>query len=122
MKKALIIAVVVLQADISTVITEVKSMQKFTPKFENIAKYNIFSEDIILNTQINTNKTTNKKFKLNLNAIFQNKANINGKWIKKGESIKGYKLIKISDNGIVLKRDKKLLPIVIKLNVLKVKK
>ncbi len=47
------------------------------------------------------------KVKINLLGIFDNKANINGKWIKINQKVGKYKLIKININSIIMLRNKK---------------
>ncbi|AZV47065.1 hypothetical protein C3L23_07200 [Nautilia sp. PV-1] len=90
-------------ADVLTIITKIKQMEKYKPVFKTVPAYNIFTKDI----EINKSKITAvpKQNSLVLNAIFQNKANINGIWVKRGDNIEGYVVVKITDKEVVLKKD-----------------
>ncbi len=48
-----------------------------------------------------------KVLRFTLGAIVNQKAYINGRWVKIGENILGYKVEKIDQNKVLLKRDKK---------------
>ncbi|ACM92103.1 hypothetical protein NAMH_1375 [Nautilia profundicola AmH] len=122
MKKLIIFVILItLNADIYTVITEIKKMQTYTPNFKKIEKYNIFSSFNIVNKNIPLEITAQDKI-LSLNAIFQNKADINGVWVKVGDEIAGYKVIKINNNEVVLKKNNTIKKLVLKSNILKVVK
>ena len=54
--------------------------------------------------------------------IFQNRANINGLWVKKGDDIEGYKVVRVFSDGVVLKNDKEIKKIILKSKILKVAK
>ncbi len=48
-----------------------------------------------------------KVIHLELKAIVNKKAKINGKWLAVGDTIKGYKLVKVSTDGVVLRAGNK---------------
>ena len=121
MKKAvLLILGLFLQADVLNVVTQIKNMENYAPEFKKIAKYDIFGEDIvIIKKQLNQKKA---KKNLILNVIFQNRANINGLWVKKGDDIEGYKVVRVFSDGVVLKNDKEIKKIILISKILKVAK
>ena len=105
-----------LYADVAKIINEITKIKEFKPKFKKIKYYNIFEY------KNNSAKNTTKKvFNLKIYAIFQNKVNINGKWLKIGDKINGYKIIKIANNCIYLKQNNKTSKIFIKNNILEEK-
>jgi len=61
-----------------------------------------------------------KRFDLKLYAIYNNRAYINGKFYKIGDKVAGFKVIKISNKYVVLKKNRKkvVLPLV-KSNIIK---
>ena len=121
-KTAVLILAVFAYSDVFTIITEIKKMESFTPAFKKIEKYNIFSNLEIQNNNVLTGGAIVRQNNLILNAIFQNKANINGVWLKPGDVIEGYKIVKINNNEVVLKKNKKTKKLIIKSNILKVVK
>ena len=124
MKKIFIlISAVFLQADILTIITQINNMQNYTPKFKNIKKYNVFI-DVNLTDKKTLKKNTGDLREANfvLNAVFQNRANINGIWVEKGDNIEGYEIVRVLSDGVVLKKGKKTKKIILKSNILKVVK
>jgi len=124
MKKIfMLILTVFLQADILTIITQIKNMQNYTPKFKNIKKYNVFI-DVNLTDKKTLKKNTGDLREANfvLNAVFQNRANINGIWVEKGDNIEGYEIVRVLSDGVVLKKGKKTKKIILKSNILKVVK
>jgi len=122
MKKALVFLAVLCFADVSNIIKAVKEIENYKPYFKSLDTYNIFAGDIVL-PKIKKKKINNtKEIKLlTLNAIFQNKANINGIWVKKGDILEGYKVIKITKHKVVLKKDEKVEILSLKTHYLKVK-
>jgi hypothetical protein len=124
MKKIfMLILTVFLQADILTIKTQINNMQNYTPKFKNIKKYNVFI-DVNLTDKKTLKKNTGDLREANfvLNAVFQNRANINGIWVEKGDNIEGYEIVRVLSDGVVLKKGKKTKKIILKSNILKVVK
>lgn len=114
----LIFAVSFVFADVLNIITQIKQMETYKPVFKPLPDYNIFTKDIeIQNSKV---ATLPKQNTLVLNAVFQNRADINGKWVKKGDNIEGYLVIKISDKEVVLKKDGKYKKLLLTPKVLKV--
>jgi len=125
MKKILLLTVfVTLYADVSEIISLIKNMENFTPKFRHIVNYNPFKIQVPIqkNEQVNIKNVSVIKKELKLYAIFQNKVNINGKWLKTGDYIEGYKVIKISENEVLLTKNGKIKKIALKANLIKVAK
>ncbi len=125
MKKIIfLIFFVFLFADVSNIIGEIKNIENYTPKFKHFVNYNIFVNNKVKNqykkSVVVSNTNTNSN--LTLYAVFQNKVNINGIWLKVGEVINGYKIIKIASNKVILKKDGKIKKLVLKPNILKVRK
>ncbi len=58
---------------------------------------------IVVKKKLDSNTTKKRKKIYRLNAIFNSKAMINGKWYKKYSKIGVYKLIKIKTNSVLLK-------------------
>jgi len=117
----LFILFVVMDADVVTVINEIKKMQTFTPQFKKMAKYDIFG-NFIINKKDNSGFNSAVNEKLQINAVFQNRININGSWYKTGDIINGYKIIKINNNEVVMKKNGKIKTIIFKSNIIKVVK
>jgi hypothetical protein len=118
-KYLLILLTVVLHADISAIINEIKEMESYTPKFKNMEKYDLFTN---LGLKSGGKTFINTEYAIKIDAIFQNRVNINGKWYKAGDEIYGYKIIKITDEGVFLSKNGKIKKINLKSNVLKVEK
>lgn len=59
------------------------------------------------NTTVKHVERRKKVIRFTLGAIINQKAYINGRWVKIGENILGYKVEKIEQNKVLLKRDKK---------------
>jgi hypothetical protein len=109
---------------VSEIISLIKNMESFTPKFRHIVNYNPFKIQVPIqkNEQVNIKNVSVIKKELKLYAIFQNKVNINGKWLKTGDYIEGYKVIKISENEVLLTKNGKIKKIALKANLIKVAK
>ena len=123
MKKIVfLICSVFLFADVSDIINEIKKMESFTPKFKHFVNYNIFINNKVKNHYIRNVVISNTDSNLILYAVFQNRVNINGIWLKVGEVINGYKIIKIAPNKVLLKKDGKIKKLILKPNILKVRK
>ena len=87
------------------IIEEIKKIEQFRPKFKNVKNFNIFSFNEEKKENINKDFNLLKKTPmLQIYAIFQNKVNINGEWFKLGDSINGYKIVKIGKNFVLLKK------------------
>ena len=123
MKKiVLFITIKILFGDINNVILLIKNMENFKPRFKKIEQYKpFFNEEKIKKEKIIVTKQ-NTNVNLSVSAIFQNKALINGKWVKVGNIIEGYKVIKISDNKIILSKNEIIKVIMLTSKILKVKK
>jgi len=111
----------VLFADISNIITALKEIESFKPVFQKMPAYNVFTKINTISPQPEA-VTFEKKVILKLNAVFMNKANINGVWLKKGDEIEGYKVIDIKSNEVVLLKNGKIKILKNKSNILKVVK
>ena len=120
MKKIIVFIAVFLYADISNIITLIKNMENYRPVFKKIQHYKPFSDEVIP-TKENGKIFNVSPVNLSLNAIFQNKAFINGRWVKRGDLIEGYKVIKITQNSVVLFKNGKIKKITLNPKVIKVK-
>jgi len=120
MKKIIFIFFSLLYADITYIISEIKKIEKFKPVFKKIIHYNIFEYETNI-AKKNIAGVSKKNFNLEIYAIFQNRVNINGKWFKIGDSINGYKILKITNNYVYLKQNNQILKLSIKNYILKVK-
>jgi len=125
MKKIIfIIFSLLLYADVTYIINEITKIEKFKPVFKKIKHYNIFEYETNIATNIPTKNTASRSekgsFNLKIYAIFQNRVNINGKWFKVGDTINGYKIVKITNNYVYLKRNNKTLKLSITNYILKV--
>jgi len=122
MKKIVLIYIifVFINADIIDVINDIKKMESFTPQFKKLPRYDFFGNYSI-------NKTVKEEFiprseKLQINAIFQNRVNINGHWYKTGDSVNGYEIVKINNNEIIMKKNGEIKKLLFKSNIIKVVK
>ena len=123
MKKIIILFLgVIVYSDVFTIITKIKKMETYNPIFKKLEKYDIFGNYIFNNKHILNTDTTAHQLMFQINAIFQNKVNINGEWYKLGDKIEGYKIVKINNEGIVLERNGKIKKFILKSNILKVVK
>ncbi len=59
---------------------------------------------VIYKKQLDKNGTKKRKIVYKLEAIFDKKAMINGKWYKKYSKIGAYKLVKVRQNSVLLRR------------------
>jgi len=109
-------------ADISGVINKIKQMESYKPVFIKMPVYNVFTDVSTKKEDSNFIKLEVKKVILKLNAIFQNKANINGVWVKKGDIIEGYEVVEVKNDSVVLKKEGEIKILQIKPNILKVVK
>lgn len=124
MKKFIIFLAVFLFADVSDTILKLQDMKNMKKKFLKI-DYNIFKEEKkpVIKKVLKINKIKKaKKINLHIFAIFNNKININGNWYKKGDIVYDYKIIKVLNNGVVLKKHSKITILKIKESILKVSK
>jgi len=95
-------------------------MENYRPVFKKIQHYKPFSDEVIP-TKENGKIFNVSPVNLSLNAIFQNKAFINGRWVKRGDLIEGYKVIKITQNSVVLFKNGKIKKITLNPKVIKVR-
>ncbi len=95
-------------ADIDDMIANIATPKSIVSQVEMAALKDPF-ERIPSAEKNDTNRTEKPGFKLS--AIFDQNALINGKWMRLGESIRGYRLTHISDTSVILtgKQDKKTL-------------
>lgn len=124
MKKFIIFLAVFLFADVSDTILKLQDMKNMKKKFLKI-DYNIFKEEKkpVIKKVLKINKIKKaKKINLHIFAIFNNKININGNWYKKGDIVYDYKIIKVLNNGVLLKKHSKITILKIKESILKVSK
>ncbi|WP_456479671.1 hypothetical protein [Nautilia sp.] len=120
MKKYIfLLAFVFLHADISEIITEIKKMESYTPVFKNFVKYDVFGSS---EKKIKIKKPFVVNGIVKLNAVFQKKANINGIWVKKGDLIGGYTVLKVGEDYVLLRKDKYIKKLSLKPKILKVVK
>jgi hypothetical protein len=118
MKKMVIFLSVFLFADISNILITINKIETYKPLFKKI-KFIKFKKTANIK-QISNN--TNNNFELQLNAVFNKKALINSMWVKKGDFIKGYKVIKIYSKRVILKKENQIIVLKLENNILKVKK
>ena len=95
----------------------IKEINSFTPKFE---KFNTIHKKRVIKKI--KQKHFSKEIKLTLSAIFNNKAFINGKIVKVGETVFGYKLIRIKNKKVYLLKNGNLKILSIKPKFIKVSK
>ena len=123
MKKAIfLIFFPLLYADVTYIIEEIIKIKEFKPLFKNIVYYNIFKyeEENVLNKNM-TIALEKGSSDLKVYAVFQDKVNINGKWVKVGDIVNGYKIVKITNKCIYLKQNNKILKLSPTNYILKVK-
>ena len=120
----LLFAFILSYADVSEIIATIKNIERYKPKFKTMENYNPFVKTIVKNTEQNivNNVSVVKEKAFKLYAVFQNKVNINGKWLKVGDIIEGYKIIKVTSNGVSLLKDGKIKTISLKASFIKVGK
>jgi hypothetical protein len=117
MKYVLLFLGFFLYADISNILFEIDKIENYKPVFKKI--YFIKCNKI---KNISEKKVVNKKSELKLMAIFNNQALINNKWVKAGDYLKGYKVIKIYPRKVILRKENKIIILKFNNNLLKVKK
>lgn len=88
----------------------------------SIPKYDPFKRAKPLLKRKKSGKSTYKPLPVQLTAIMNNKAFINGRWYKKGDSISEGKLIKVNRTSVYLKQGKKIkiLPLKKSKNILEI--
>ena len=121
MKKMIIIFIgIFLYADISNILLKIYKIENFHRSF---IKINLPTCRRNFTKKVNfSGEVKNNPIKLTLNAIFNNKALINNRWVKVGDFFDGYQIIQILSKKVILKRNNKI--IVLKFNryLIKVKK
>jgi len=121
MKKIILILLFIYgYADIIKTIEILKKIEKYQYDFKKIEKYNAFEPNTNFLESIIINNKTSQIIKIK--AIFNKKVYINNSWYKIGDTVDGYKIIKIIDNKIVLKKNNKLLILSPKSQLIKVTK
>ena len=80
-----------------------KKKKKAPPMMRN-ANINTTSTNVVKNVH-NVKNNIEPKFKLY--AVMNSNALINGKWVKLGESINGYKVMKITQSDVILSKSSK---------------
>jgi len=121
MKKIIFITVgIFLYADISNVLLKIDKLENFKRTFMKIdlpvCKNTTPKQETIFT---NSSKSENK---LILNAIFNKKALINNEWVKSGDILNGYKVMKVFSKQVVLKRGKNIIVLKFNKSLIKVKK
>ena len=114
MKKLLFIITFLYAQDPFSIIKEINS---YNPKFDTFKTTQ--KKKIIKKLK---QKNLPQEIKLSLDAIFNDVAFINGKAVKVGESIFGYKLIKIKNKKVYLVKNRYLKILTIKPKFIKVSK
>ncbi len=124
MKKILfLLSAVLLYGDISDIISYIKNMESYTLKFKKIVHYNVFSDIVAEKSEnLKINGNTNNSKNIAIYAVFQNKININGHWYKTGDIVYGYKIVKITNDKVFLKKNNRIKIIEFKTNIIKVVK
>ena len=119
MKKLIIFLTVLLFGDVSDILFKIKEIENLKKNFLNI-DYNIFStHNMPAPAVIGVVK---ESINLKIYAVFNDKININGKWYKIGDEVQGYKILKVSDRYLLLKKDGKIFTLKIGNDYLKVVK
>jgi len=113
---------VFLFGDVSDTILKIKYIENNKKQFLKI-DYNIFmtNEENPISSPIIFEKPKKYETDLKLYAIFNNKVNINSRWYNKGDFVNGYKIVKILDDKVLLKKNSRIKILKIKSTVLKVK-
>lgn len=122
MKKVLIFITLFLYADVSNIILKIDKIERYKPVFKHIFIPDCDEKKVIKVTLKNKPTVKSNVLELKLLAIFNKKAFINYKWVKEGDEIGGYKVVKIYPRKVLLKKDNKVT--VLKFNniLLKIKK
>jgi len=121
MKKIVFIVIgIFLYADISNVLLKIDKLENFKRTFMKIdlpiCKKTTPKQSIIIKNQVKHENA------LTLNAIFNKKALINNKWVKSGDVLNGYKVMKVFSKQVVLKRGKNIIVLKFNKSLIKVKK
>lgn len=125
MKKCILLAFGVMylfSADLAQENDKYPEVKKFDKIFKQIGKRRVgedpkalkrikspfISETDIKESKVEDDKiVVEEKIKFNLYAIFNKRVNINKKWYKLKDDVKGYKIIKIKKNSVVLYKNNK---------------
>jgi len=119
MKKIIFFIAVFLYADISNILIKIKQIEESKKTFLPMPPYNIF---IFLKTELVNRVQIYTANPLKIYAIFNNLVNINGRWFRVGENVNGYKIIKVSDKKVILKKDNRYITLKPTIKLLKVSK
>jgi len=65
-------------------------------------------------TSAKLEKPRTKVVEFNLGAIINNRAFVNKKWVSKGETVDGYKVTALNENGVTLKKEKHVIELFLK--------
>jgi len=110
-----------LSADVTELISKIKKLENYSSEFKKFDIYNIFETEKSVKTAP-APVLTKPALKYSLNAIFQNKANINGEWVKPGDMVGEYKVVKITDTQVILQKNNEIRVLSLHSNILKVDK
>jgi len=104
MKKIIVFISVFLYADISSILFKINQIEESKKIFLPMPHYNIFTS-----SKVKSFKTIEiySASPIKIYALFNDLVNINGRWFRVGENVNGYKIIKVSDKKIILKKDNK---------------
>jgi len=121
MRKIVIMFIgIFLYADISNILLKIYGIENFHRSF---IKINLPDCERTFSKKDNfigeIKKSDNK---LILNAIFNNKALINNKWVKAGDFFNSYQVMKILSKQVILKRNNRIIVLKFNQSVIKVKK
>jgi len=115
LKKLIFFLGIFLYADISDILLKIKEIENHKKIFLKYPDYNIFTSKIYkLGPKQSIIQIHKPSVKLILNAVFNDSAKINGKWVKKGDVIYNFKVIKIDYNKVILKKDNKYFVLMMK--------
>jgi len=119
MKKIIFFIAAFLYADISSILLKIKQIEKSKKIFLPVIHYNIFTS-----SSIQSLKTIQiySASPIKVYAVFNDLVNINGRWFRIGEEVNGYKITKVSNKKIILKKDGKYLTVKPAIKLLKVSK
>lgn len=114
MKKNLIFVTIFLYADVSNIILKIDKIERYKPVFKHIYMPECKEKKVKIISVNNKIPLSKKRVELKLLAIFNKKAFINYQWVKEGDELSGYKVVKIYHKKVLLKRNNKF--IVLKFN------
>jgi hypothetical protein len=117
MKKSIIFIAVFIYADISNILFKIEKIESYKPVFKKI--YLKRCRKIKKPVRV---YSVNKNVQLHLMAIFNDKVLINNTWVKKGDFIEGYKIIKIYPKKVILRKNNKFIVLKFNNNFLRIKK